>query len=240
MNNVTHLFSDIYYPVKALVLYQNSSAENVETYLEAFDMDANGKPINAHPLSALEVSSLAEALTFSSDDNNQFLDCKGLLPEKLLYLKTGENGMAIWFTPSQKVKLFFKESLNIPSGEAWVPSLVWKATKESLSLFAVNSKNRPTITTKLFHAPFFNLYENGSVCMGTVNVEIDNSCDLDSFVSKWQNYFWNSYFSHLIGTDVRAKINIVQLWKEQIATGKQFPNNLLVKHSLTIQNLLYE
>jgi PRTRC genetic system protein B len=188
----------------------------------------------------LEVASLAEALTYSSGDTNEFLHCKGLLPEQLLYYRTGKSGMAIWFTPSQKVKLLFKESLNIPSGEAWVPALVWKATADTLWLYAIKGKSRPVLTTKLFHAPFFNLHENGAVCMGTVNVEIDNSCDVASFISKWQAYFWNSYFSHLIGADVRVKTNIVQLWKEQVTTGKPFPNELLVKHSFTIQNLMYE
>jgi PRTRC genetic system protein B len=240
MNNITHLFNDIYYPVNAIVLYQNSNAGNEGSYIEAFDMDNNGKPINAHPLSSLEVSSLAQALASSADNDSEFLHCKGLLPEHLLYWKAGANGMAVWFTPPQKVKLLFKESLNIPCGEAWVPALVWKATKENLCLYAIKGNNRPTLTTKLFQAPFFNLYENDSVCMGTVNVEIDNDCDVASFMSSWQTYFWNSYFSYLIGGALRAKTNIVQLWKEQVTEGKPFPNDQLVKHSFTIQNLIHE
>lgn len=46
--NITQQFGYLYEPVKALLIYSNNEKKNI--YVEAYDMDRNGKPINA-PLS---------------------------------------------------------------------------------------------------------------------------------------------------------------------------------------------
>ncbi|STD07498.1 hypothetical protein [Chryseobacterium carnipullorum] len=45
-----------------------------------------------------------------------------------------------------------------------------------------------------FHAPFFNVYESGSVCMGTVDVNIKNSVSLEEFTEKWEDLFFQFLF----------------------------------------------
>ena len=49
MKDITQNFGTLYHPTNALVFYQNDE-RNIETYVEHFDMDKNGNPINAHPL----------------------------------------------------------------------------------------------------------------------------------------------------------------------------------------------
>ena len=53
MKNITQDFGTLYHPTTALVFYQNDE-RNKDTYVEYFDMDKNGNPINAHPLSENE------------------------------------------------------------------------------------------------------------------------------------------------------------------------------------------
>ena len=53
MKNITQDFGTLYHPTTALVFYQNDD-RNKETYVEYFDMDKKGNPINAHPLSETE------------------------------------------------------------------------------------------------------------------------------------------------------------------------------------------
>ena len=54
-------FGILYEPKSALVFYQTYE-RNKETYVEHFDMDKNGNPINAHPLTVNEAKALAKSL----------------------------------------------------------------------------------------------------------------------------------------------------------------------------------
>lgn len=237
MKNITQSIGTLYNPVKAFVVYQkNDSAQDI--YVEAYDMDKNGFPINAHPLSLKESSKLAVALDASQDLNRSFLKSSGLLPKNVLYINSQKDGYALWQTPAQKVDLFFVESLGIPNGRASIPPLLWKATKTNLWIFAIDNNQEINQQSLLFHAPFFNLYDDGRVCMGTVPVNISTDCALEEFIKLWEQYFFNSYFSHLIMGKSPVKGNIIQLWKSLVNTRKQFAMKSLIKNGLTIKKLL--
>lgn len=237
MKDVTQKFGALYNPVKAFVVYQKDTAEK-SIYVEAYDMDKNGCPINAHPLSIKESTQLATALDTSDELTRKFLKPSGLLPKNVLHLNPGHDGSAIWYTPAQKVSLFFVESLGIPNGEAFVPPLLWKATKNTLYIYAMDTQTEINQQTALYHAPFFNLYTDGRVCMGTVSVNIKANCHLEEFISLWEQYFFNSYFSHLIMEKSPVKTNIVQLWQKLVGSDKPFPIKSLLKNGLTIKKLL--
>ena len=134
--------------------------------------------------------------------------------------------------------IVFTENLEIPNGRAEVPAMLWLANKRSLKIFALSSNRRPTEKTELFYAPFFNVYENGNVCMGTVDVHIQNSTSLEEFIKNWEDYFFNSYFSHLMNEHNPINGNCVNLWKSLINVEKPFPKEALKKANRTLKNLL--
>ena len=239
MKNITQDFGTLYHPTTALVFYQNDE-RNKDTYVEYFDMDKNGNPINAHPLTEREAKELIKALTINTqkEKNQDFLKPKGILPTHILHINPSENGSVLWFTKSMKRQLFFTENLGISNGIAEVPAMLWLANKRSLKIFALANIRRPTEKTELFYAPFFNVYENGNVCMGTVDVNIQNSNSLEEFTEKWENYFFNSYFSHLMNEHNPINGNCVNLWKSLINTEKQFPKEALKQANRTLKNLL--
>ena len=239
MKNITQDFGTLYHPTTALVFYQNDE-RNKDTYVEYFDMDKNGNPINAHPLTEREAKELIKALTINTqkEKNQDFLKPKGILPTNILQINPNENGSVLWFTKSMKRQLFFTENLEISNGMAEIPAMLWLANKRSLKIFALSSNRRPTEKTELFYAPFFNVYENGNVCMGTVDVNFQNSTSLEEFTEKWENYFFNSYFSHLMNEHNPIKGNCVSLWKSLINTEKQFPKEALKQANRTLKNLL--
>jgi PRTRC genetic system protein B len=116
--------------------------------------------------------------------------------------------------------------------------LLWYATKQELTLFALAANRRPCEGTPLYHAPFFNVNQNGTVCMGTVDVNIKKSSSLEEFIAAWENYFFNSYFSHLMHNHNPVNGNCVSLWKNLIETGKPFPKAMLKKNSRTLKNIV--
>ncbi|MCP1994414.1 PRTRC system protein B [Flavobacterium sp. HSC-61S13] len=237
-NDITASFGTLYHPKSALVFYETKGA-TTDVYVEHFDMDKNGTPINAHPLTVKEAKVLARALQTEKDKDNAFLKSNGILPTNILHINPNtDKGAVLWYTKAQRRQLYFVSGLDIPNGLAYVPPMIWFANKNSLSVFALASDRRPTEKTPLYFAPFLNIYEDGKVCMGSVNINIKNSASVEDFIKAWEDYFFNSYFSHLLGSNSPIKGNCVTLWKDLIQTGKPFPKEVLKKNNKTLKNLL--
>ena len=80
MNTTTDIkdhFGTLYYAKSALVFYETKGTEN-DMYVEHFDMDSNGTPINAHPLTVEEANILAKSLQTDEEKNQAFLKPKGI------------------------------------------------------------------------------------------------------------------------------------------------------------------
>lgn len=237
MKNITALFNKIYVAKKALVVYELEEGEK-DVYVEAYDMDSNCRPVNAHPLSVEEADILAECLQSAQKNKSAFLAPRSLLSKQVLYIQPGNHGYAIWLTPAQKRNLLFKEQLGIPCGEACTPALIWKASQNELEIFAILSEKDPTTGTLLCHAPFFNIFPQGNVCMGTVDIDIPDDCCLEDFIQHWEDYFFNSYFSHMVAEHLPVKGNMVQLWKLLVNTGETFPAEVLLKNGKKLKHLI--
>jgi PRTRC genetic system protein B len=236
--DITASFGTLYHPKSALIFYEAKTADN-DVYVEHFDMDKNGNPINAHPLTEREAKVLAKSLQIEKDKDNAFLKSNGILPTNILHINPNKDkSTVLWYTKSQKRQLYFVNGLDIPSGMAYVPPMIWYASKNSLSVFALVSDRRPTEKTPLYFAPFFNIYEDGKVCMGSVKVSIKNAASVEEFTGAWEDYFFNSYFSHLLGQDSPITGNCVSLWKDLVQTGKPFPKEVLKKNNKTLKYLL--
>ena len=237
VNDITKDFGTLYYPKSALVFYETKGTDTA-MYVVHFDMDSNGTPINAHPLTVKEANVLAKALQTDEEKNTAFLKSKGILPTNILHINpNAEKGIVLWYTKAQQRQLYFVDSLGISNGMAQVPPMLWLASKSSLTVFALANDRRPTEKTPLHYAPFFNIYEKGNVCMGTVSIDIKNSASVEEFIQAWEHYFFNSYFSHSLCENLTKK-NIVNLWKDLIGTDKPFPKEALKKNNKTLKNLL--
>lgn len=240
MNDIIDIakdFGTLYEPKSALVFYESLDSD-ATMYVEHFDMDRNGNPINAHPLTINEAKVLAKALHTDAEKDKTFLKPKGILPIHILNIDPSENGSVLWYTESQKRQMYFVKNLDIPNGTAEVPAMIWKADKETLSIFALFDNSRPTEKTPLYYAPFFNIYEDGRVCMGTVDVDIKKSASVEEFIKAWEDYFFNSYFSHLLDNYNPIKGNCVNFWKKLIETKEALPSKVLKRNKKTLKNLL--
>ncbi|MCX2681005.1 PRTRC system protein B [Galbibacter sp. EGI 63066] len=235
--NITGSLGTLYHPKSALVFYQSNKREN-DTYVEHFDMDKNGNPVNAHPLSVREAQRLSKVLDTQEESRRAFLKPGGLLPLQVLHLDPSENGSVLWYTKPTKKNLYFIDGLGIPGGKANIPSLLWFATKQHLKLFALASGRRPKANTLLYHAPFFNISSDGNVCMGTVDINILSSASLEEFTAAWEDCFFNSYFSHLMHGHNPVRGNCVNLWKKLMETGEEFPKEVLKKNRMTVNDLI--
>ncbi|WP_297333432.1 PRTRC system protein B [Flavobacterium sp.] len=227
----------LYHPKAALVVFTTNGV--TAPYIEYYEMDEAGSPVNPHPLTVREALSLAKALDTREQAGKAFLRPEGILPDNVLHLDPSDNGSVVWYTKPQRQALYFAESLGLENGTVALPALVWKANKKELQIFALNGKSKPNADTPLFHAPFFNLYQKGNVCMGNVNVAIKSAATLEEFITAWQGYFFESYFSHHINDHNPVAVNLFNLYKELMADPeKKFPTDTLKPTPLTLKNLL--
>ncbi len=227
----------LYEPKAALVVFAAGGLSS--PYIEYYDMDESGSPVNPHPLTVREAQSLAKALDTREQAGKAFLRPEGILPDNVLHLDPSENGSVVWYTKPQRQKLYFAESLRLENGMVALPALVWKANKKELQIFALKGTAKPKAETPLYHAPFFNLYQKGYVCMGTVNVAIKSAASLEEFITAWHAYFFESYFSHHINEHNPVGVNLFNLYKGLMAdTEKTFPTDTLRPTPLTLKNLL--
>jgi PRTRC genetic system protein B len=236
MKDITENFGTLYHPKTALVFYQSKGMNN-DTYVEYFDMDKQGNPINAHPLTLREANQLVKALKIAKEEKEPCLKPDGIIGNHILSLDAVK-GKAIWFSKATQREMYFAESLGIPKGVANVPPMLWIAGRNSLSVFALGSNRRPKENTKLYNAPFFNVYKDGNVCMGSVDVRIKRTASLEEFTTAWEGYFFNSYFSHLMADYNPIAGNCVSLWESLVNTGKTFPYDVLKNSKKTLKNLL--
>lgn len=71
VNNITESFGTLYHPKSALVFYETTGTDT-NMYVEHFDMDRNGNPINAHPLTVKEANILAKSLQTDEEKAKPF------------------------------------------------------------------------------------------------------------------------------------------------------------------------
>lgn len=238
--NITALFNEKYRPVKAIITF-SSNIHGSPPYVESYDMDENGYPINAHPLSMRESTQLQKSLQVHEEkERNTYLTAEGILPDKVLHVNYSK-GQVVWYTHAQKRMLHFTKDIGLTDGEANVPAMVWKATKSTLSVWALGNKRRvrPNGNELLYKAPFFNIYEDGSVCMGTVDSFSEKrEGGLEFFMAYWETAFWNSTFSHLNINTSPVKGNIVQLWESLLNTDQPFPTKCLLSIERKLNKIL--
>lgn len=235
MKDITNQFETYYSPISALVFYRCNSAMN-ESYVEYYDMDKNGAPINAHPLTVHEAIKLAESLTVEKDKTNK-LTSDGILPANLLYFDA-ESDKIMWYTKPQFRNLYFTKSLGIPSGRCHTPAMLWTADRKSLNVYALIGNRKPTLNSPLFYAPFFNVNESGNVCLGSVDVQTEEKGSVKELMKLWETYFFNSYFSHLMAEHNPVNGNCVLLWEDLSGSEKCFPENMLIKTNQKLKDVL--
>lgn len=167
----------------ALLIY---TADSRAAYVTRHSI-ANGQLGPAKPLSEDFLTKLSEEL-----ERRVKLE---VLPEKVL-VRTPNT--IVWWTPARRRKMYFTASdedkvANL-SGKLYAhPALIWMVTGHSLTIRALASNDRPTETTKLYRAPYWNTGDSGLVCTGDMKRPDTTTART---IDQWEDGFYASRFSH--------------------------------------------
>jgi PRTRC genetic system protein B len=158
-----------------------------------------------------------------------------ILPERVI-VRTLDS--IVWWIPARERIMFFSDRgeddlLKKMNGKRYPhPPLLFKTSGTHLSVRALLENKRPKSDTKLYTAPYWNCYENGVVCTGTMKIPREKSV---TALETWEESFFQSEFTHGAGVrnHVRYPGGFLAMWR--FLEGKtNFPCRYLMTAKQTL------
>lgn len=158
-----------------------------------------------------------------------------ILPERVV-VRTAE--MIVWWAPASERTMFFSDRGDDPllkamNGKRYPqPPLLFKVYGTHLWIRALDQCERPRADTRMHMAPYWNCYDNGVVCTGSMKIPREKSL---TAIEIWEQSFFRSEFTHASGTrrHTRFRSGLLGMW--QFLEGKdEFPSKYLVKLPQTL------
>jgi PRTRC genetic system protein B len=138
----------------------------------------------------------------------------------------------VWWTTARQRVMFFADrdgdaALRSMNGKTYPhPPLLFKASGNHFWVRALSKNARPEPNTKLYVAPYWNTYNNGVVCTGTMRIPREKSV---AIIDGWERSFFQSEFTHGAGFRKLTKYPTGFLAMWQLLQGKKiFPRSYLV------------
>lgn len=209
-------------PTAALIVYQRQNSY----YLQVHQITKSGEGYAwgaGKPFQREDLQALADSIR---KDASSSVKLAGLMPENVLYYQPSLSGDRFcWWIPPGEHHLVFVPALKLKAGMVKSPGLIFAVKGKNLSVLAFKGK-KPTPKSALFHAPFWNMYDDGGVCMGTTS-ETRKKAYLHEELDRWERRFFGSRFTDNHGDgQLTNGYKMKELYKS-LLNGKPFPENAL-------------
>ena len=214
---------------EALLVYRDRQS----SFITRHDVQAqkSGPPTlgPAQPLTLAFVESLMRSLGGAVQAE--------VLPENIL---AKADRMIVWWTPEQRRQMFYEnaegKAVDLNGGVFPQPPLVWKVENGELSIRALVRNKRPQAATALAVAPFWNLSDDGRVCVGTMRRP--DSATVAS-IPAWERGFYESAFTHAnVGRLTRHQGGFEGLWESLKGKRRRFPAETLIQLPQTLEQFV--
>lgn len=220
---------------KAILVYAGSDNKAGCATVHDIYTDKCGKPtiLAGVAATAKSVAAIAALLT-------RQVKTGGFLPPTVL--SVGIDSL-VWWVPPAKSRIFFdcEEFGGKRSAETPHPGLIFRVSgAREWSVFAVKGKDRPTLDSLIYIAPYFNTYADGAICTGNVTIPSGSAAGK---ASAWEKAFFDSYFTH---PNIQAPNKLVEynggayrFWRDMLdGKYKRFPERVLVETGHRLEYLL--
>jgi PRTRC genetic system protein B len=172
--------------VKAILLY---SSVNDDFLATVHDIET-GQLLPGTPIDRDDLSTVVAKLSGQAQAG------RSILPVRVLY---SDAALLMWWCPASRRPIYFKSGkseLDSLSGqEVAHPPLVFLARSQSLFVWALQENERPVASTKLYVAPYFNIYEGGGMCSGNVRLP-ESLTPTEANLEAWGEAFFGTNFTH--------------------------------------------
>lgn len=141
-----------------------------------------------------------------------------------------------WFVPSKPRTIWthlsrseFQEKTEPHKVKSLHPSLLFIATKQKFRCFAMKTDSRPDIEDMLYLPPYFNMYKDGSMCVG--NTPFPDAPSLSNY-TQYEKAYFSSVFTHPNEKMTSHPEGDYGLWREIAKNPKApFPVEYLVPYA---------
>ena len=146
-----------------------------------------------------------------------------------------------WWVPEQIRQMFFDHAQGVlaeVSGKRCPqPALVMRVDPQGLAIRALSRSDRPQANTPLKFAPYWNTYQSGEVCLGSMRAPKDASV---ASIEVWERSFYESAFTHPSDRVRLTKHPDASegLWRELAGKRGRFPVKYLVDAKQTLAQFL--
>lgn len=162
-----------------------------------------------------------------------------LIPPELLF---ADSSTLLWWHPQCAREIYFSTAdqefnRDVNRKKVAHPALLFKVTPGMLWVYALANNERPSAKTVVRVAPYCNLYKNGSMCRGDINLP---AAIIPSTIPTWEAIFYDSRFTHtnLHGQKMtKHKGGHHGLWREMVG-AQVFDSKYLVATKLTVGDIL--
>lgn len=220
---------------QAVLIYRGASESALATVHEVEEVDGNPVILAGQAMTPRAVNQLSRSLSKSITHG-------GFLPETVLYM---DGDLLLWWLPPAKRHIVFraaelKEQWGAAERGEVVPhpGLIFAASSNVWKVWAVKGRNRPTLHTPLFHAPYFNVWDGGDICRGNVKVPDGTTSEK---IDAWNTAFLGSVFTHPNGKGklVRYRGGAYPFWRDMLdGRFTSFPERVLIDGKTTLGTLL--
>jgi len=171
------------------------------------------------------------------------------IPPELIAWSRNE---VVWFEKSSVRPIYVnapepeRQFLNKLSGKNVIwPNLVFKISRNTISCWSVKSRARPNQETKLYNAPFTNIFTDHHFCPPNEFHEIREENMID-FARKAVDIFFRGRFSHLYSNMLKSisySRGRDRFWVKMVkdlerGKCKSFPNQYLVSSNMKLGDIL--
>lgn len=164
----------------------------------------------------------------------------GLIPANLLLADA--TGVA-WYSPPAKHSIHLRLGERAHRLDIVAPPLVFRAAERRLYVAALARDARPdSEAVSLYHAPFWNVFDSGLVCMGDARLPRHSTADS---IAQWEIAFWHSAFSHVnhprtLATQCEVSTEaLFAFWRKKLRRSRRPAANALSPMNMTLASWLY-
>jgi PRTRC genetic system protein B len=225
-------------PQRVILVYPSQTKRENEFYLETRDIKRiKDKYVfsAAVPMSEKVIAELGQACLKSKFRNMHFA---GLIPEHILFASNKEGQtVVVWYRKAMKRVLNLSGTVGFGTEiNVHLPATLYVAANDKLYIFALDSDNRPTGDTRLYHAPFFNIYAKGDVCLGTARIGRVKAKTFEGEASRYEKAFYMAEQNG--GGHNPCKTPLPQLWRRLKQKPQAFPKKELKPHKFKTLDIL--
>lgn len=218
-------------PAMAIIIYQDKNVYQPNCYLEKREIKLVGDKFKLMAPVPMADEAMKEIAKIYNKRRSADIAFGGLIsPHILLGLNKSGITAVMWYRPAMKRSLNFSSQLKIKSSvQVNVPATLYVVKNTELYLFALMSDDRPDLKTKLYKAPYFNIYEDGRVCLGTARVGMKQN----TYEKEADRFERGFYMAEQNGgnSDHNCKTPLAKLWNNQIKSTSPFPSKKeLIQH----------